>query len=176
MIFLSAGFDAHRKDEINFHYISIVEKEYEWLTEQIVMVANKCCQGRIVSVLEGGYRIQGGVVSAFSRSVAAHIKALQDPNSQVWNEEDAKIERKREEQRRAVEAERLATLEAETESRYLSAIAQDNEMTRLESLDSDIFTPESKRRRRSVPVDYQALNRQLEMEEKTSGAVVSSGE
>lgn len=46
-------------------------------------MANKCCEGRIVSVLEGGYRIQGGVVSAFSRSVAAHVKALQDPNFQV---------------------------------------------------------------------------------------------
>lgn len=38
IIFVSAGFDAHRKDEINFRYIGIAEKEFEWLTEQIVMV------------------------------------------------------------------------------------------------------------------------------------------
>lgn len=41
-------------------------------------MANKCCQGRLVSVLEGGYRIQGGIVSAFGRSVAGHVRALVD--------------------------------------------------------------------------------------------------
>ena len=46
-------------------------------------VANACCQGRLVSVLEGGYRIQGGPVSAFARSVAAHVHALAEPNFQV---------------------------------------------------------------------------------------------
>ena len=44
----------------------------------IFKVANKCCQGRLVSVLEGGYRIQGGIVSAFGRSVAGHVRALVD--------------------------------------------------------------------------------------------------
>ena len=48
-----------------------------------MQVANRCCQGRIVSVLEGGYRIQGGLVSAFARSVAAHVDALQATNQQV---------------------------------------------------------------------------------------------
>ena len=41
------------------------------------------CGGRIVSVLEGGYRIQGEAVSAFARSVAAHVHALAEPNAQV---------------------------------------------------------------------------------------------
>lgn len=49
-----------------------------------VQVANRCCGGRIVSVLEGGYRIQGLIVSAFSRSVAAHLRALAEPNHQVF--------------------------------------------------------------------------------------------
>lgn len=44
----------------------------------VIQVANKCCQGRMVSVLEGGYRIQGGIVSAFGRSVAGHVRALVD--------------------------------------------------------------------------------------------------
>ena len=38
LIFISAGFDAHRKDDINFRYIGIQEKDYEWLTDQIVQV------------------------------------------------------------------------------------------------------------------------------------------
>ncbi len=46
-------------------------------------VANRYCEGRIVSALEGGYRIQGKIVSAFSRSVAAHVRALSEPNLQV---------------------------------------------------------------------------------------------
>ncbi len=46
-------------------------------------VANRFCEGRIVSALEGGYRIQGKIVSAFARSVAAHVRALSEPNFQV---------------------------------------------------------------------------------------------
>lgn len=265
---LSAGFDAHKKDEINFRYIGVTERDYEWLTEQLVAVANRwggdntflgvvsaggaaaysqrqwpagvnatrqqlaggpddarpvpfgmqaaappsclrrcchpailadlvrmlrrrrpvprrCCQGRLVSVLEGGYRIQvrrctcvvpqgvrsshcaavtaphsqrcqrgrkerrcaaalpgcgrrcrppkpplpcagfpcrpstpaspsalpscamlslpclprapparlpqGALVSAFARSVAAHVKALAEPNATVWSPEDARV-------------------------------------------------------------------------------------
>lgn len=37
----SAGFDAHKKDEINFRYIGVTERDYEWLTEQLVAVANR---------------------------------------------------------------------------------------------------------------------------------------
>ena len=54
-----------------------------------MQVANRCCQGRIVSVLEGGYRIQGGIVSAFARSVAAHVDALKATNQQVLPPEAA---------------------------------------------------------------------------------------
>ena len=42
LILVSAGFDAHRKDEINYAYIGVTEKDYEWLTDQIVQVANRC--------------------------------------------------------------------------------------------------------------------------------------
>lgn len=41
IIFISAGFDAHRKDDLNYRYIGIAEKEYEWVTDQIVQVANR---------------------------------------------------------------------------------------------------------------------------------------
>lgn len=76
IIFISAGFDAHKRDEMNFGYVGMVEEDYEWLTEQLVKIANTCCNGRIVSVLEGGYRIHGGIVSPFARSVACHIRGL----------------------------------------------------------------------------------------------------
>lgn len=35
------GFDAHKKDEINFRYIGVTERDYEWITEQVVAVANR---------------------------------------------------------------------------------------------------------------------------------------
>ncbi len=41
LILVSAGFDAHRKDDINYAYIGVTEKEYDWLTDQIVQVANR---------------------------------------------------------------------------------------------------------------------------------------
>ncbi len=71
MIFVSAGFDAHRDDEIGG--MGLVEEDYAWLTEQIMSVARQHCQGRIVSCLEGGYNL-----SALGRSVVAHLKVLAD--------------------------------------------------------------------------------------------------
>lgn len=56
---MRAGFDAHRKDDINFNFVGVREHDYAWVTEQIVQVANRVCGGRVVSVLEGGYRVQG---------------------------------------------------------------------------------------------------------------------
>ena len=78
IIFISAGFDAHKRDEMNFGYVGMVEEDYEWVTEQLVKVANVCCNGRVVSVLEGGYRIHGGIVSPFAKSVASHVRGLMD--------------------------------------------------------------------------------------------------
>eukprot|EP00750_Incisomonas_marina_P000670 INCI10456.1.p1 GENE.INCI10456.1~~INCI10456.1.p1 ORF type:complete len:824 (-),score=177.59 INCI10456.1:347-2818(-) len=76
LILISAGFDAHCRDKLNHGYIGLVEDDYSWLTAKIVEVANTCCNGRVVSVLEGGYRIHGGIISPFARSVAAHLRAL----------------------------------------------------------------------------------------------------
>lgn len=83
-------------------YIGIQEKEFEWLTEQLVSLANKYCQGRIVSALEGGYRIQGGVVSAFARSVASHVRALNAPTHAQWSWDDVKAEQQREKKRKVM--------------------------------------------------------------------------
>jgi acetoin utilization deacetylase AcuC-like enzyme len=69
MIFISAGFDAHREDDMGG--MGLVEADYAWMTEQVMDVARRHAQGRIVSCLEGGYNL-----SALGRSVVAHVKAL----------------------------------------------------------------------------------------------------
>mgnify|MGYP000025568210 FL=1 len=69
LIFISAGFDGHTEDELG--QLRLVEKDYIWITEQIKVLADKHCQGKIVSVLEGGYAL-----SALARSVVAHVKVL----------------------------------------------------------------------------------------------------
>jgi acetoin utilization deacetylase AcuC-like enzyme len=71
MIFISAGFDAHREDDLG--QLGLVEADYIWITQQICAVANKHAQGRIVSSLEGGYNL-----SALGRSVEAHLRVLAD--------------------------------------------------------------------------------------------------
>jgi acetoin utilization deacetylase AcuC-like enzyme len=69
MIFISAGFDAHYEDDMG--NLGLLESDYAWVTGQLLLVARESAQGRIVSMLEGGYAL-----SALARSVTAHIKAL----------------------------------------------------------------------------------------------------
>ncbi|ABE45059.1 histone deacetylase family protein [Polaromonas sp. JS666] len=71
MIFISAGFDAHRDDELG--QLGLVEQDYAWITQRIKDVAKRHAQGRIVSSLEGGYNLR-----ALGRSVEAHIRVLAD--------------------------------------------------------------------------------------------------
>jgi acetoin utilization deacetylase AcuC-like enzyme len=76
IIFLSAGFDAHFSDAMNHDHIGLHEEDYEWLTARIQSIANKHCNGRVVSALEGGYAIHGHQTSPFARAVAAHVRSL----------------------------------------------------------------------------------------------------
>jgi acetoin utilization deacetylase AcuC-like enzyme len=69
LILVSAGFDAHREDEMG--NLKLVEADYAWITERLVEVADEFAQGRIVSFLEGGYDL-----SALGRSAVAHVRAL----------------------------------------------------------------------------------------------------
>ncbi len=71
MIFISAGFDAHREDDMA--QMNMNEQDYAWITERIKNVAKRHAKGRIVSSLEGGYSL-----SALGRSVEAHIRVLAD--------------------------------------------------------------------------------------------------
>jgi len=69
MVFISAGFDAHREDDLG--QLGLVEADYAWITERIKQVAARHAQGRIVSCLEGGYALD-----ALARSVGEHLKVL----------------------------------------------------------------------------------------------------
>jgi acetoin utilization deacetylase AcuC-like enzyme len=71
MIFISAGFDAHREDDLG--QMGLVEQDYAWITQRIKDVARRHAKGRIVSSLEGGYNL-----SALGRSVESHIRVLAD--------------------------------------------------------------------------------------------------
>ncbi|MFT3736588.1 MAG: histone deacetylase family protein [Rhodocyclaceae bacterium] len=69
MLFISAGFDAHYEDDMAS--MGLLDADYAWISEQLRGFAEQHCQGRIVSMLEGGYAL-----SALGRSVTAHIKAI----------------------------------------------------------------------------------------------------
>jgi len=69
MLFISAGFDAHRDDDLG--QLGLVEADYEWITLRLKGLAERHAQGRIVSCLEGGYNL-----GALARSVAAHLRVL----------------------------------------------------------------------------------------------------
>ena len=69
MILISAGFDAHREDLLGG--LALVEDDYAWMTRELMKVAGRHSDGRIVSMLEGGYNL-----SALGRSAVAHVKTL----------------------------------------------------------------------------------------------------
>lgn len=71
LLFLSAGFDAHIEDELG--QMRLKENDFVWITNELKVLANRHCDGKIISVLEGGYAL-----NALGRSVAAHIKCLAD--------------------------------------------------------------------------------------------------
>ena len=69
IIYISAGFDAHREDPLAG--LKLVEADYAWVTRELIRVAARHSRGRIVSSLEGGYDL-----SALGRSVAEHVREL----------------------------------------------------------------------------------------------------
>lgn len=69
LIYISAGFDAHREDDMG--NLGLVEADYAWVTQQLMGVAKRHSKGRVISCLEGGY-----VLSPLARSVGAHVRVL----------------------------------------------------------------------------------------------------
>ena len=69
MIFVSAGFDAHRDDEMS--YVSLTDADFRWVIEEIVRMADISASGRIVSALEGGYELH-----SLARCAESHMRVL----------------------------------------------------------------------------------------------------
>lgn len=161
IIFVSAGFDAHKKDSMNFGYVGMVEDDYEWVTEQLVRLANTCCNGRIVSVLEGGYKIHGGIVSPFARSVASHVRALVDGgrSRELYDLQDGEWESQFErhliderERKRQQKLEKMRLLEAQSRR----ALYGDE--------DGAEGAEDTGRKRKRNSVDYRQLYEQMKKE------------
>ena len=97
LVIISAGFDGHVRDRLASGEWDITEEDYYWVTEQLVGVANQCCKGRIVSVLEGGYNTKGGWLSPLAQCVASHVRALSSSWASKWvepvvDESEAEVE------------------------------------------------------------------------------------
>lgn len=69
LIIISAGFDAHHRDPLA--EINLDEADFDWATAEVMELANRLCEDRLVSLLEGGYDLRG-----LSSSVAAHVGRL----------------------------------------------------------------------------------------------------
>ncbi len=69
LLVVSAGFDAHRDDPLA--QLQLDADDFAWLTTALMQIADRHCDGRIVSLLEGGYDL-----AALAESTAAHVRAL----------------------------------------------------------------------------------------------------
>jgi acetoin utilization deacetylase AcuC-like enzyme len=69
LVIISAGFDAHRLDPLAG--LNLEDDDFHWITGELMRIANATCEGRIVSILEGGYSLDG-----LATSTAAHVRAL----------------------------------------------------------------------------------------------------
>ncbi|RYF35963.1 MAG: histone deacetylase family protein [Comamonadaceae bacterium] len=71
MVFVSAGFDAHREDDLG--QLGLTDQDFAWITGRVKDIARRYAKGRIVSCLEGGYHLD-----ALARSVEQHSRVLAD--------------------------------------------------------------------------------------------------
>jgi acetoin utilization deacetylase AcuC-like enzyme len=71
-IFMSAGFDAHRADPLA--NLALTESDFAWITRELCTLADRYCEGRVVSSLEGGYDLD-----ALGASASAHVAAMMEP-------------------------------------------------------------------------------------------------
>ena len=69
LLLISAGFDGHELDPLA--QISLQTDDYAWVTGELLAVADECCGGKVVSLLEGGYNL-----AALTESVQAHVRVL----------------------------------------------------------------------------------------------------
>ena len=68
-LIISAGFDGHRRDPLA--QMDLEDEDYRWVTQELCEIAARCCGGRVVSLLEGGYDLD-----ALASASRAHVRAL----------------------------------------------------------------------------------------------------
>jgi acetoin utilization deacetylase AcuC-like enzyme len=81
LIVVSAGFDAHERDPLGS--LQLTEEDFSWVTLKLMDIADQFCAGRVVSVLEGGYDLQG-----LAGSVGVHVHALMHGDMGLLEEAD----------------------------------------------------------------------------------------
>jgi acetoin utilization deacetylase AcuC-like enzyme len=69
LVIISAGFDAHHLDPLGG--LNFTDDDYHWVTRELMAAADESAGGRVVSVLEGGYSLQG-----LASGTSAHVRAL----------------------------------------------------------------------------------------------------
>ena len=82
LVIISAGFDAHTRDPLGS--LELVEEDFAWATLQLMEIAQTHCEGRVVSILEGGYDLQG-----LAGGVGAHLGALIHGSAIMGDEDEA---------------------------------------------------------------------------------------
>ena len=179
LILISAGFDAHRRDILNHGHVQLEEPDYEWFTRHVVRIANECCEGRVVSVLEGGYRVHGYVVSPFGRSIAGHVRALSAPGLPKDSASLRAYEDVDEAERESARLAKLAAADEAERAEFMArvAAAESHAIASCESgekaaipiknencEDANLEDDGHSRKRRRVEVDYVALDAQMKAE------------
>jgi acetoin utilization deacetylase AcuC-like enzyme len=81
LIIISAGFDAHVRDPLGS--LELTEEDFSWATLKLMETADQFCSGRVVSVLEGGYDLQG-----LAGSVGVHLHALMHGNQGQFEDDE----------------------------------------------------------------------------------------
>ena len=111
---LTVGFDGHICDTLNNGFGGLTETDFAWATGEIMKVANRMCQGRVISVLEGGYNVLGGCASPLAQSVLAHVESLcshryEDCDPEAWSLE-SETEKEAYEKEAAAKGEKVVAL------------------------------------------------------------------
>ena len=89
-MFLSAGFDSHVLDKVSHGFGKLLEYDYFLITKQIVKIA-EAGKFPIISVLEGGYNVEGWELSPYANSISNHIRGLILKTSEPY---DAKLHKR----------------------------------------------------------------------------------
>jgi len=71
LLIISAGFDAHHQDPLGG--LQLTDDDFDWITRELLAVASDSARGRVVSILEGGYSLDG-----LASGSAAHVRAMME--------------------------------------------------------------------------------------------------